>query len=258
MKKITWVQAQDLIRAAPSKIKPNLYQSFCNSIPDRDGYEVDDDIVKLLRDNKQYFEYGYLDNLLGEIDVKDGWYKSTLNPYGYFIKLMDGIVVAELGGEVNKFVTNPNVIYNSRYYKLASFREIETRLWEEANRRGLFKDTKIKEHACPYISSEVNDNSYDIGYRFDDRLLNKNGSIYYQGNWAEPLQDPKEKQVTKTKRWEIKIIYYNDGTSQMSRENHGFNAIELLGLCANVSLDVQEQIKGNIEPTVINRTVIKD
>lgn len=43
----------------------------------------------------------------------------------------------------------------------------------------------------------------------------------------------------------------------ISRRNHGFNPFELIGLLEDTRLDIAQQLKGNIKPTIIDREVIK-
>ena len=66
----------------------------------------------------------------------------------------------------------------------------------------------------------------------------------------------KEKKVIIEKAWHIKEIIYEDGTKQMQRTNDGFNPLELLGICNLASIEIREQICGNIKPEVIKRNVI--
>lgn len=52
------------------------------------------------------------------------------------------------------------------------------------------------------------------------------------------------------------IISSKDGV--LSRRNEGFSAIELLGLCNLISLEIIQQLKGDIKPDIIKREVIVD
>ena len=49
-----------------------------------------------------------------------------------------------------------------------------------------------------------------------------------------------------------------EGNMDISSNNDGFTAIELLGILQFKIEDIMEQIKGNIEPDTITRTVMKD
>jgi len=58
-------------------------------------------------------------------------------------------------------------------------------LWKEANKRGLFEDTKIEAY--------LNQGEFEIMYDFNnDELWNRNGCIYEKGQWATPLDENKE------------------------------------------------------------------
>ena len=71
---------------------------------------------------------------------------------------------------------------------LATPEEIETMLWEEAEKRGLGKDAKIVAHTDGSICS--NSGKCTPCYiPEEDRLWNKNGVIYEKGKWATPLNE---------------------------------------------------------------------
>jgi len=65
------------------------------------------------------------------------------------------------------------------------------------------------------------------------------------------------KKVVKKQVWTIELITYSDGSSTFNRTNDGFNQLELLGICNRCVNDINEQAKGVISPTIINRKVIK-
>lgn len=65
------------------------------------------------------------------------------------------------------------------------------------------------------------------------------------------------KKVVKKQVWTIELITYSDGSSTFNRTNDGFNTLELLGICNRSVNDINEQAKGVISPTIINRKVIK-
>lgn len=65
------------------------------------------------------------------------------------------------------------------------------------------------------------------------------------------------KKVVNKKVWTIELISYSDGTSTFNRTNDGFNQLELLGICTRCIDEINEQSKGIISPTIINRKVIK-
>lgn len=62
-----------------------------------------------------------------------------------------------------------------------------------------------------------------------------------------------KKQISK-QSYSIEIIHYDDGSSVMNRCNDGFSIIEIIGLTALVSSDMQSLIKENFKtPDEINR-----
>lgn len=63
-----------------------------------------------------------------------------------------------------------------------------------------------------------------------------------------------DKLVKKT--YTVSIIEHPDNKVEMNRVNDGFNALELLGIVSLTQHEIIEQMKGNIKPDVINRTVI--
>jgi len=69
---------------------------------------------------------------------------------------------------------------------LATPTEIESMLWKEAEKRGIWKDTKLE-----YSMSSPSDTCYNKGlftteYIFSfDELWNKNGCIYKQGKFTK-------------------------------------------------------------------------
>ena len=64
------------------------------------------------------------------------------------------------------------------------------------------------------------------------------------------------KQIIKKKKWVVEHITYNNGTTQLSRTNDGFNPFELIGVLEISKDDIIEQIKGNVKPNVIIRKLI--
>lgn len=61
----------------------------------------------------------------------------------------------------------------------------------------------------------------------------------------------------KTKKYSIEIIETDKGYS-MNRTAEGFTALELMGVLAFVQSEIIEQMKGNIKPDVITRTIITE
>ena len=64
------------------------------------------------------------------------------------------------------------------------------------------------------------------------------------------------RKIVKVKKYEFKIIHYSNGDINFSRENDGFNPIELLGVLTNLQLDIKQQMAGLIKPTYVSRKVI--
>jgi hypothetical protein len=60
---------------------------------------------------------------------------------------------------------------------------------------------------------------------------------------------------SRTKRWTIEVKEYEDGQSEMTRTNEGFSALELVGLCETIKVDIKHQIDGLIRPSIVNRVV---
>ncbi len=73
---------------------------------------------------------------------------------------------------------------------------------------------------------------------------------------TKKTESPAKKVVNK-KSWTLELIDYNDGTSTFNRTNDGFNTLELLGICTKCINEINDQAKGIISPTIINRKVIK-
>ena len=65
------------------------------------------------------------------------------------------------------------------------------------------------------------------------------------------------KKVITKRKWIVEHIMYDDGTTQLSRTNDGFNSFELMGLLELSKDDIINQIKGNVKPDVVKRKVKK-
>jgi len=63
--------------------------------------------------------------------------------------------------------------------------------------------------------------------------------------------------VIKTQKWSFELKFYEDGTSTLTRENDGFNPLELLGLASKAQAEILQQISGIIKPTTTNRVIIE-
>lgn len=66
-----------------------------------------------------------------------------------------------------------------------------------------------------------------------------------------------EKKVLLTKTYQVTIEYFEDGTNRMTRSNDGFNGLELIGLSELITIEVREQLLGNIRPDIIKREVME-
>lgn len=65
-----------------------------------------------------------------------------------------------------------------------------------------------------------------------------------------------EKKVIVVKTYTITETTFDDNTKNMTRQNDGFNPLELIGLTDFISWEVREQILGRIVPDIIKREVI--
>lgn len=85
-----------------------------------------------------------------------------------------------------------NNLNHEKSLRLATKEEIESILWKEANKRGLFEDTKI-ENSVNGNNTLLNCYSFAVCYNYQlDQLWNKNGVIYQKGIWATPLDKNKD------------------------------------------------------------------
>lgn len=67
-----------------------------------------------------------------------------------------------------------------------------------------------------------------------------------------------KKIIVSKKTFSIEVTEFDNGTIGMERKNDGFSAIELLGICQLVSIDIRDQMAGLIKPDFIKRSVIID
>ena len=72
---------------------------------------------------------------------------------------------------------------------------------------------------------------------------------------TEPATEPK---ITKVKKYTIEITFFDNDTCRISRTCDGFNAFELLGICAHASYDIMDQVGGRVRPTEVKRNLIVD
>lgn len=60
------------------------------------------------------------------------------------------------------------------------------------------------------------------------------------------------------KKYQLTVTRTGDGTLNINATNDGFNPFEVLGFLEYKVADIRDQIKGNIQPDIEKRTVIKD
>lgn len=70
------------------------------------------------------------------------------------------------------------------------------------------------------------------------------------------IQENKELILTQT--YSIKVYRYTDGSSSMSRQNDGFNPLELLGVLDFTQMEIKDQIKGKFTADYVKREVVAD
>lgn len=66
------------------------------------------------------------------------------------------------------------------------------------------------------------------------------------------------KELILTQSYSIKVYRYTDGSTSMSRQNDGFNPLELLGVLDFTQMEIKDQIKGKITPDYVKREVVTD
>ena len=64
-------------------------------------------------------------------------------------------------------------------------------------------------------------------------------------------------QVIKTQTWVITQETLDNGTVIMKRTNDGFSVIELLGMTEYISMELRDQLKGDVTPDIIKREVVE-
>lgn len=60
------------------------------------------------------------------------------------------------------------------------------------------------------------------------------------------------------KKYKLELTLKEDGNLNVSSTNDGFNSFELLGFFTLKQDDILKQLRGEIKPDCISRTVIKD
>lgn len=62
----------------------------------------------------------------------------------------------------------------------------------------------------------------------------------------------KTKKIVRKCQWIIEVDFHDDGTSQMRRENNGFNAFELLGIVEETRNSLKRLINPNEQLTYVH------
>lgn len=124
------------------------------------------------------------------------WYKGTCDGTNIFVRVE---IVLSKGVWGNGFSTlgeyTEKVTWGAHEgveWQLATQTEIELLLWKEANRRGIFEDTKL-EYGKNMKGYKSIQGVFHKHYYYDsDELFNNQGLIYEKGQWATPLDPNKE------------------------------------------------------------------
>lgn len=66
------------------------------------------------------------------------------------------------------------------------------------------------------------------------------------------------KKILAKKTYTLGVTIFDDNTTELSRLNDGFTALELLGLLEKIQLEIMQQMSAEIKPDVIKRTIIED
>ena len=73
----------------------------------------------------------------------------------------------------------------------------------------------------------------------------------------ENQSEQQKQEVVRTAEYVIKYEFLTDKSVNVTRENKGFNAIELLGILESIQQDILNQMKGIVKPTTIKRNIIE-
>lgn len=133
--------------------------------------------------------------------------------------------------------------------------EVITSLEKEAEKR-FGKDwlnVKIKNHVEGLTKwTHLNDGSFSTGLDLTDRLYNKNGLIYYNGKWAELLEEPKSIEAGK---WYTCDKYPKFFSFQTCEKRYGFdifgNWFEVYDMLVDDLTFYREATKEEVEQALI-------
>lgn len=93
----------------------------------------------------------------------------------------------------------------------------------EAEKRGLWENTKIKGHADNTLSYQVNEGEWDAIFHLTS-AWNKNGQIFHKGTWAEPLYEtpptPSQPEPQRTSEKEVKPRYRIKTKEEFERDGN--------------------------------------
>lgn len=132
-------------------------------------------------------------------EIKEGvWYTHDNAGYCKFAHGHGGLIirlVPGLGWFESQSTPSRREMVSNFMGREASKSEIGGALIQEAKRRELWGDTKLKFHADGLTYGDViNKDAFVPGYLMrKDKLCNDHSVIYHDGCWAEPLEEPLNK-----------------------------------------------------------------
>lgn len=71
------------------------------------------------------------------------------------------------------------------------------------------------------------------------------------------MENKKSNKIVQTKVWTITAKVFEDGMYSFHRENDGFTAHELLGICAEAQLNIMAQIASSVKSKQAVETTVK-
>ena len=79
-------------------------------------------------------------------------------------------------------------------------------------------------------------------------------------NTEQNNEDTVDKKVVKEKVYTVKLIFFDDGSTQLKRTNDGFNVFELLGVLNLSSQENVDNLTGRLCYSIdeMKREVVKD
>lgn len=66
----------------------------------------------------------------------------------------------------------------------------------------------------------------------------------------------KQPTIVETKKWNVTLTMYSDGTTNLSRVNDGFYPHELLGFLELTKKDIFDQLIDKLTPTTVTRKFV--